>query len=250
MINPEDEVLFDERLGCTEEEAVAKLLGWMRGIKRLRYLSVSETGLNPEQFPHMYRLPKPLFELIREEREIASTHFHNACIAEQFKSASDWEAKVEYWDTVAERAMRYKQKISEELSRLKPRLITEKSLTKETGMLHITLASLDYWSRISIGDGILDQQERDQIDATPKISKRPRTKGLEKESAILEAIALLGHNPLSLPPRDRGKAGIKAAVWKNLKDRPALFISKGSFDDTWESLRGEKRLAEIGYTPK
>ena len=250
MINPEDEVLFDERLGCTEEEAVAKLLGWMRGIKRLRYLSVSETGLNPEQFPHMYRLPKPLFEFIREERDMASTYFHNACLANKFKLASEWDAKVAYWDAVAERAMRYKQRISEELSRLKPRLITEKSLTTETGKHHITLVSLNYWSRITFGDGILDQQEHDQIDALPALPKRPRIKGLEKESAILEAIKQLGQDPLALPPRVRGKAGIKAKVWESLLNRPGLFTSKGSFDHTWEDLRGEKMLAEIGYTPK
>lgn len=245
MINPEDEVLYDERLGCTEEEAVAKLLGWMRGIKRLRCLSVTEMGLNPEQFPHMFRLPTPLYDLIRDEREMASAHFKHLCIARNFDLASEWESRVKYWDAIAERAMRYKQAISEELSRQKPRLITEKSLTNETGKHHITLVSLDYWSKITFGDGVLDSQEQAQMESLPPLLKRPRTKGLEKESKIIETIIELGYDPLKLPPRTPGIAGTKSAVWNRLNGSFALFTSKKSFDTTWEDLRREKRLAEI-----
>ena len=84
VINPEDEVCFDLRTSCTEEEAVAKLLGWMQGSKRLRYLTVTEDGLIPDQLVHMYELPVALDELIRDEREMASIRFCNYCVEKNF----------------------------------------------------------------------------------------------------------------------------------------------------------------------
>jgi hypothetical protein len=135
VINLEDEVIYDHRLSCTEEEAVAKLLGWMQGSKRLRHLAVTEDGLNADQFPHMYQLPSSISEFIGDEREQASIRFQNACVAKNFELAAKWESVVEYWDAINERAVRYKQGIAAELSRPKPRLITDKAISDETGFI-------------------------------------------------------------------------------------------------------------------
>lgn len=249
MINPEDEVIFDHRLSCTEEEAVAKLLGWMQGSKRLRYLAVTEDGLNADQLIHMYQFPSSIAELIRDEREIASIRFHNACMANDFDLAAKWEAAVEYWDATNERAVRYKQGIAAELSRPKPRLITDKAVSEETTLHHITLLSLDHWARITYGHGILDQEAQDQIANLPAAPKRARVKGLEQESSIIETIRQLGFDPEELPPRLPGKAGVKARVWAMLEKRDDLF-SRKSFDKTWIVLRTENRIADSGCPPK
>ncbi len=250
MINPEDEVIYDHRVSCTEEEAVAKLLGWMQGSKRLRYLTVTEDGLKPDQFTHMYQLPSPIAQLLLGEREAASIRFYNACMAKDFDEAARWEAAVEHWDTINERAVRYKQGLAEELSRPRPRLISDKHMTEETGTLHITLSSLDHWARITYGKGILDQDQEPQITNLPFRPKQARVKGLQKECAIIETIRLLGINPEQLPPKPPGKAGTKAKVWEILEKQPSLFVSKRSFDKTWDDLRFENRIADSGPPPK
>ena len=56
----------------------------------------------------MYQLPAALDELIRDEREMASIRFHNACVGNNFDPAAKWEARVKYWDAMADRAVRYK----------------------------------------------------------------------------------------------------------------------------------------------
>ncbi len=244
MINLEDEVIYDHRLSCTEEEAVAKLLGWMQGSKRLRHLAVTEDGLNADQFPHMYQLPSSISEFIGDEREQASIRFQNACVAKNFELAAKWESVVEYWDAINERAVRYKQGIAAELSRPKPRLITDKAISDETGVHHITLLSLDHWARITYGEGILDQEHKTQIVNLPPPPKRARVKGLEEECAIIEAIKQLGIDPEKVPRNPPGKPGVKAAVRKILSERDDLFSYNGSFDKTWEDLRREKRIAD------
>lgn len=244
MINPEDEVIYDHRLSCTEEEAVAKLLGWMQGSKRLRYFAVTEDGLNADQFAHMYRLPSSISELIGDEREQASIRFQNACVAKDFDLAAKWESAVEYWDAINERAVRYKQGIAAELSRPKPRLLTDKAVSEESGVHHITLLSLDHWASITYGKGIFDRGHQEQIANLPVAPKRARVKGLEEECAIIETIRQLGIDPAKVPRNPPGKPGVKAAVRKILSKRHDLFTYDGSFNKTWEDLRREKRIAD------
>jgi hypothetical protein len=52
MINVEEESFFDPRSSCTQEEAAAKLLGWMRGpIHPKDYVSSIENGIAGDQLP-------------------------------------------------------------------------------------------------------------------------------------------------------------------------------------------------------
>jgi hypothetical protein len=64
-----------------------------------------------------------------------------------------------------------------------------------------------------------------------------------QDSAVLAAIAELGHNPLSLPPFKSGKPWVKAKVWETLKLRADLFVSKKTFDTAWERLRSNGEIA-------
>jgi len=198
----------------------------------------------------MYRLPEPLFEFIQENRAAARTNFLKACENADFSMAAKWEAKALDWDAIADRAIRYKQAITAALSAPRPQLEIEQSLTEETGEQHITLISLDYWSRREFGEGILDQQEQEQFDRIPPILKTPRTKGVERERSIIEAIKQLGYDPKALPPRQPGKAGVKADAWKKLGNRKSLFPTRDVFDKSWELLRGADEIAEQGSPPK
>lgn len=250
MINPEDEVCFDLRTSCTEEEAASKMLGWMQGNRRICFMTVTEEGINPEQLPHMLRLPTPLDELIRDERETASVRFYNACARGDVALTEKWEARVMFWDDIANRATRYKLAISQELARPVSKLQIDEFLTADTGVRHITLTSLDQWSRRIFGIAILDQEQNSVAGYAPSSLKRPRTKGLEQENAIVEAIVQLGHDPLKLPSRPPGKSGAKAQVRGRLNPPSPLFPSDKVFDKAWERLKKDGQLIEEGVSPK
>ena len=250
VINPEDDVCYDLRVSCTEEEAVAKLLGWMQGVRRLRNLTVTLDGLIPEQLQHMYQLPAALDELIKAEREIASIRFSNACVEKNFDRASEWEARVEYWDAMAELAIRYKQSIFEELSRPKPNLQIDQLLTEQTGEKHLTLVSLDHWTRKKFGITILDQASQASAGDVPDLLKGSRSKAQEQESAIVELVVQLGYNPLKLPPRSSGKPGTKRLVRVRLNLPSPLFPSHKVFEKAWERLRNDRQLIEEEVSPK
>ncbi len=171
MINTEDEVRYDLRSSCTEEEAAAMMLGWLRGEKRARYIQVTLDGISPDQFPHMLSLPDTLEATIHEQREKASIEFHNAVVNEEFSIAEAKEAIVEGWDRLAKRARRYMIDIGDELTRSDSALRIDQPTTIATGVTHITLKSLDQWSRKEFGIAILDD-EPDVSDLAPA-SKEP-----------------------------------------------------------------------------
>ncbi len=156
MINTEDEVCYDLRSSCTEEEAVAMMLGWLRGERRTRYIQVSLDGIDPEQFPYLSWLPDTLEATIREQREKASIKFHNAVVNGEIAIAEANEAIVEEWNRLAKRARQYRIDIGDELTKSDSALRIDQPTTNASGVTHITLKSLDHWSRKEFGIAILD----------------------------------------------------------------------------------------------
>jgi hypothetical protein len=66
---------------------------------------------------------------------------------------------------------------------------------------------------------------------------KPLQRCAAQEAAILAAIRKAGHDPLAMPARDSGKAGVKAGMRAALEGVNTLF-PKGSrvFDKAWERL--------------
>lgn len=245
VINPEDDVCFDLRTSCTEEEAVAKLLGWMKGARRIPNLVVTLEGINPTQFTHIYSLPEPLDKLITQERDSASINFNNSVTEGDIDAAMAWESQVNYWDDIANRALRYRLAIQTEFSRPKPKLQIDEDKTNETGVRHIKLTSLDIWARISFGIEITGQEESDNPDRTTATSYRQRTKGQQQEAAILEALKQLGFDSLNIPLNPPGKGGPKALVRQNLNIPSSLFGSDKVFEKAWERLRKQGDIVDL-----
>lgn len=251
MINPEDEIRYDFRASCNEEEAIAKLLGWMRGIKRIPNLKISEDGfIDITQLPHILTLPCPLDVFLYDERELSSIQFHNAAAQSDFEAAKKWEQQVSYWDGIAGQVVRYKLAIQQELARPNSKLKLDPVLSEETGIRHITLASLDTWARVSFGFGVLDEEDVAELATIRKDLKQPRMKGLQKEAAILERLRELGYDPKFIPPNRPGKAGVKAQVLKSFDIPGVPFVSVKAFDTTWQSLRKSGELVDLKYPPK
>ncbi|MBC5783784.1 hypothetical protein H8N03_12580 [Ramlibacter sp. USB13] len=64
-----------------------------------------------------------------------------------------------------------------------------------------------------------------------------------RETAVLEKIRELGHDPLRLPKADPGRPGVKAHVKKALGDK-GIWAKSTVFAKTWEELRASGQLQD------
>lgn len=200
MINPEDEVIIDVSTSCTEDEAVAKMLGWMQGDRRLSFIKVTNDGIDPAQLPHLYKLPGPIIEFATDERNDARNRFLNACEKNDFESAEKWEARVEYWDKIGVQTAHYKRAIGDELCRAKSMLKLDKRMTADTGIPHITLVSLDQWVRTTYGKSIIYQEFQPELGTSPQPAK-PESKARRFDALAAELDEILSKAPNPSPSK-------------------------------------------------
>ena len=223
------------------------LLGWLLGERRSRHIQITPEGIRADQFPHLISLPDTLEATIGEQREKASIEFHNAVVNGNFDLAAEKEAVVEHWDNLAKRARRYLIDIGDELSKADSALRIDQTTSATTGIAHITLKSLDQWSRHEYSISILDDQPGPIVESGHTVitsnDKPVRKKLRDQEVAILEQIKALGHDPQMLPAYVPGTSGVKAAVKKAL-DSSGLFSATTAYNKAWERLRKEGAIAD------
>lgn len=158
MINPEDLTLIDSRQSYTIEESVAKMLGWMHGPERLKNIKVDVRGILPDQLPHMYTLPAPLFELLDELKERSRLELFDA--ADEFGVAGETEKEtlckvvttkdtaVGDYGELIKRAYFYQSEIKKELNKAElSELRIDKDSSEKNNMTYIMLESLDNWAK-------------------------------------------------------------------------------------------------------
>jgi hypothetical protein len=158
MINAEDEVYVDLSTSCTKDEAVAKMLGWMQGQKRLKYIQVSAHGISADQLPYLHTLEAPLNEYLMALRESARHELLDAVEAgaanEVIYEKDDAVAKC---DALINKAMSYFLDINEELDKDESsELKIDRPKSESSDEIHITLKSLDRWARKNYGIHILE----------------------------------------------------------------------------------------------
>lgn len=66
MIKPEVPIYVDLEQSCTIDVAVAKMLGYMRGHKRYKYIEVGKYGIAPDQLQFLHSLEEPLGVLLAD----------------------------------------------------------------------------------------------------------------------------------------------------------------------------------------
>jgi hypothetical protein len=181
-IDPDDEVLVDLRGSCTKDEAVAKLIGWNRGPFRKRYIQLAEGGIPRDQWPHIYTPDEPLHEQLRGLREQALRRFYSA----YNDGASEEEldaclSEVDAIDSIINQASAFMIDIEDECAMAdRSRLRIDPEATRETGITHLTVASIDAWARekyagLSIyGDAVATVRP-----APPATEKQRRQRKLE-----------------------------------------------------------------------
>lgn len=79
------------------------------------------------------------------------------------------------------------------------------------------------------------------LEQTKPRNLRPRGLQAQQEALILDTIRRLGFDPLNLPPRPNGKAGIKAVVRKSVSSE-TLFTGNETFRLAWERLSAQTEI--------
>ncbi len=180
MIDAEDEALIDTRSSCTREQAVIKLLGWMRGPVLKRVIRLVDGVIPDSELPHYRFSDESLDEFLTERRERASIAFHNSVASGTYSQADlvALEDEVGKCDALIEKAAIYHRDIADDLADTATgTLRVDADETARHGTLHITLNSLDRWARkkygISIYDTLTSHESKDDLNYTPTVEVDP-----------------------------------------------------------------------------
>ena len=162
MFKPEDEYIPDLSISCNKDVAVAKLLGWMRGIRRAKVIDIDEHGISEDQLPLLHSIEGSLQQLLYELREAARQDLLAAAENDASYDEMDEKEKTAIEaDARFDKAFIYFSDIEEELSKGEDSTLKiDQETTEQTGVIHITLNSLDKWAIGKYGISILDNKEQ------------------------------------------------------------------------------------------
>jgi hypothetical protein len=202
MPNPEDDVLINLRASFTRDEAVAQLLGWMRGPIFPRNIEMDRWGIPESQLPYVASLQGSLQEHLTELREAARQRLLEA--AELYAAAqtagtastidfpasmgrsrsrksnmsadsnaeavtlemlSAKEDAVRACDKLILRAQVYLNDIEEEHAKGGASVLQiDQEATAKTSKTHFTATSIDRWSRQKYRISIIDTPKPEELE--------------------------------------------------------------------------------------
>ena len=255
MLTPEDDILIKQETSCSKEEAVAKLLGWMRGVRRLARVEFTPGFISEDQLPYLYSLGGTVQDLLLDLRNKALSEYHYAAFIDpsenSFVIADKKRDDVTRLDRLIDNAASYGQAIERELDRGEASILKIDLEAKEgSGEIQLTLSSLDRWSHQQYGFSIFDPpslpSETETLAAHPKSDctiEKPKQKLRRQEIAILDTIKHLGFDPKSMPKNAGGRPGVKSIVRDHLKGDD-LFVGPTVFDKAWERLRKTEAITD------
>lgn len=143
----EDNTKIEYAPSCTVDEAVAKMLGWLRGMYRDRLVSVNEYGIPLEKLERAHSLGGPLIEQLNDLRVAAQNALSEALASDASPEViQQREEDGRRCEEQAALAYKYHLAIVDELAKDSPALRIDKAVTERTGEPYITLRSLDEWA--------------------------------------------------------------------------------------------------------
>lgn len=167
MITAADDIVLDTRTTCTKDEAVAKLLGWMQGEIRLRYIHLTDSGISADQLPHLHSLEGSLADLLSEFRRAARSELIEAFEADAAPEILDQkELAVSEWAEKIKKAGKYFRDIDDELAKGDESVLkVDDKASEETGTLQIRLSSLETWATKRYGISVLGSDVEQLADS-------------------------------------------------------------------------------------
>ena len=148
MLTPEDDILIKQETSCSKEEAIAKLLGWMRGTLRRKYVEFTPGWISEDQLPYLYSLQGTVQEHLQDLRTAEYAAYHQAAIIDMEDDiAEEKRQSVARIDGLILDAARYLREIESELDSGEASVLKiDHEGTENLGVIQITLSSLDRWS--------------------------------------------------------------------------------------------------------
>jgi hypothetical protein len=159
MTNPEAETFVDDRKSCTVQEAVAKLIGWMRGETRLRVIRMNDDfGLVEEDLPFLHSLEGTVQDMLERQWEAAQRAIRRVAASgapgEQIDEAI---ARRDDVDELKQLAETYLYDIEDEIMQgTSSELELDEFAEAKTGEIHVKLPSLEKWAHAKYGISIAD----------------------------------------------------------------------------------------------
>ncbi len=216
MINPEDETIIVNSISCSKDEAVAKMLGWMRSPVRLKYIKVSSLGIQPDQLEHMHSIEGSILDLLNEQREIARNVLLD--LAEEAATTQDdsrrstlhdlinqKDSDIVMWQSLINKASSYLHAIDTELTKGKNSTLKTEDTSCDNDEPLIILDSLDKWANANFG--ITVREEFDVANsAGNSVFKEPQRADPLRE----EIIEILSNMPNPRPAKVM--AALKARI--------------------------------------
>ena len=147
--NPLDNHLLDTNTTCNKEEAIAKMLGWLRSPLRFDPQEIRIGNITIEEMPYLHELKHDVDEYLTMFREEAAENFFNidndaSASVETKQKATEALANCHYLIDVA---AIYRCALEDELIKESgSRLRIHKASSESNNQLHITLKSLFDWA--------------------------------------------------------------------------------------------------------
>lgn len=178
MITAADDIFIDLSTSCTKNVAVAKLLGWMQGPIRRKYINIEEDGISEEQLPYLHILDEPVADQLLELRKSAQRRLDEAFENDASDDIlAELQGKVEYFDSQIHLAAKYFRDIDDELAKGdSSELRIDLESTNKTGVPHIAISTLERWSKKRYRDNPNDADEEVDEDESSQISSSGKDK--------------------------------------------------------------------------
>ena len=204
MIYPEDETIIVNHLCCSKDEAVAKMLGWMRSPVRLKYIKVTSAGIQPDQLEHLHSIEGSILDFLNDQRKFASDSLK--ALAEEAADTQDEEKKsvlydlinqhddaIIEWHTLTSKASVYLDAINTELAKDNhSKLKIDTTHISDSNKVFITLSSLNEWTKSTYAISIYEESELTKPATNSALKEPQRADPLREE--IIEILSTM-QNP-------------------------------------------------------
>ena len=155
ILNTEDELIVAPSSTCTRDEAVARLLGWMKGPQYPKNIHFGQFGVPTNQYIYLQHLEGNIQNQLTLYRETARQEWVSANASDNEDSSASAKVLLDCYDLAA-KAERYLIEIDDEIAKEnKSALRIDQAATQKAKETHYTLKSVDEWAKRIFGLSVI-----------------------------------------------------------------------------------------------
>lgn len=194
MLNSKEEQIFAPRSTCTKDEAVARLLGWMKGPAYPRNIPFGPYGVPTAQYVNLQFLEGSIQNELTIYRETARQEWISASASRVNDAGKSAEVLLDCYDLAA-KAEKYLIEISDEIAKGDASALRiDREATSAEQETHYTLKSVEEWAMKTLGLSVIQANVFDMVQEVA-----PLTTEIDEDA-----------EEESTPEADKGLGKIKA----------------------------------------